>query len=755
MEQAANRERMSSSGNRPRLAGKLLVLAIYLFIFLVYTWPLARHFGTRLLGTPTDNYALAWVLWWWKYAIFHAHSPFYTRLLFYPHGLDLTGVNLMPLLAVPSIPIQMLVGFPATYNLIVMLSLVAGAYLMYVVATRLGLGQTASVLAGFIFGFAPAVMIRALGHLNLVVVFQIPLVLLALLRIRPPTAQRWVPNGLWLGTAMAAAAYVDLQTAFYLLPLLLLWFLREWMRADGRTRWRLLATGTLGGFWFAALLGPFLFRLFPLPVSLGSWNPGADLAAFVTPSYLSTFFGHAVAPVYQHVFPGLQMEAASYLGWTALALAIYGAARCYKKDGNARWWFWMVAVYLVLASGDSLRIWGHPIWVGGMQVHLPLHYLARLPIVSAIDQPTRFVRLAMAGIALLAAYGYQELAHRMAGRQRLVTGVCFALVFLDFLTFPFPLSPGGLAPIFRSVARARGRGSTLYLPLRGNQSSTAEWPMVKLDQPLPTLNFYVGTHFPPADWKAVHACAVTPFLRTFRLWQDGTPLPKGAFESLRLQSRGFINQYRIGRIAVLESAASPAALQGLRFIFGVPGEPAGSGYLFDTSGLLGKPQPAVRGEDSRQVAAVNLMLAYEVHRKLQVRFPEVRNGNTCGLDDLAGMGMKDEFSLDPYKAVYQAQVSSAQCDPQGAADVQKALLQLARGGVLTRPEKYRQALLALRGVYALQGSLRKEYPDWSLKPVCGLASWAASKGVRRWPQYLAPFAQDYTVLNRACSSRVR
>jgi hypothetical protein len=748
---------MSLIGNRPGTTRKWFALAVYSLTCIVYTWPLARYFNTRLLGIPFDNYELAWLLWWWKYALFHGHNPFFTRLVFSPHGLSLIGAELMPAIAVPSIPVQMLAGFPATYNILVMLCLVAGAFLMYVVATRWGLGQAASVLAGFVFGFAPVVMIRALGHLNLAAVFQIPLVLLALTRIKPATAQRWVPNGLWLGSAFAAAAYVDVQTAFYLLPLLLLWFLREFLRADSRNRLRLLMTATLGALWFAALFSPVLLRLFALPFPSRHPNPGGDLAAFVTPSSLSTFFRHSVAAVYKQVFTGGQggqMEEVCYLGWTALALAIYGAAKLYKKDSNVRWWCWVVIVYLVLACGDDLRIWGQPIWLGGFHVRLPFHFLGRLPILAAITEPTRFVRLAMPGIALLAAYGYQELAGRMGGRKQLAAWVCFPLVLLDFSTFPFPLSPGGLPPIYQSVAQARGPGGTLYLPLRG-PSATAEWPMAKMDMPLPTLNFYVGTHYRPDDWQAVRECAVDPMIRTFNLWEDGKSLPEDAMEGLRFESQHFINKYQIGRIAVLKSAATPRVLQGLRFIFGVPGQPVGSDYLFETSGNIGKTAPPLLGENAPVVAAANLLLVYDSHPELQARFPEVRSGNTCGLDDLASVGLAGEPSLVPYQAIYKDQVISAKCSPRGVADVNGALLLFSRSKVLARPEKYRQALLALRGVYALRLNLRKGYPDWSLKSACGLAAWAASSGVRELPQYLAPFAGDYDALNRACSSAVR
>ena len=77
---------MSLIADRAKTTKRLLVLAAYAMTFVVYTWPLALNFNTRLLGIPYDNYGNAWELWWWKYALAHAHNPYFTHLIFFPRG---------------------------------------------------------------------------------------------------------------------------------------------------------------------------------------------------------------------------------------------------------------------------------------------------------------------------------------------------------------------------------------------------------------------------------------------------------------------------------------------------------------------------------------------------------------------------------------------------------------------------------------------------------------------------------------------
>jgi hypothetical protein len=728
---------------------KFLVLAAYACVFAIYTWPLALHINTHLLGVPGDNYVGSWFLWWWKYALEKGVSPFFTSIVFYPHGLNLMGTSSIPLLAIPSIPFQALFGFPAAYNIIALISVALGAYLMYLVALRFGWDQPSAVLTGFVFAFAPVFMIRALGHLNLLASFQIPLVILALQRIEGSTIHRWVLNGLLFGSAMAAAAYVDLGTTLYLVPLTFLWFLREFIRTDNRGRLSIILTGSLGVLCFTGLFSPILFRLSPMPTSPFPLENRADLAAFFVPSGLSPFFHSLVSPLYDRIFGTGPVEGMCYLGWSVLALSLYGIVKGYKKDGDVRWWFWVVIVYLILGIGDTLQVGGGMVSIGKYPLHLPLYFIRKAPVLSSINHSARIIRLAMPGLAWLAGYGFRQFRNRFSGQSVLVTFCCFALVFLDFFTAPFPLAVAGVSPVYQRLRNGHGEG-TLFLPLE-DPGRTAEWPMAKMNMPIPTPNAYIGTHFRQDDWIGFRDYYNAPLIRACVLWEKGTRLGPETMEGLRLETPSFLRRYQIGRIVVLSEAAKPEVLQSLQFITGTQGEAINSDFLFDTGRFLAKNLSPLQGNSRRVVAVANLLLAYDSRSDLQSAYPAVRPDDVCSLAFWASGGISEERSLSPFATTYRELVSTAECNTKAPAEVESALRSLIRKRILPNSDKYLKPLLALRGIYDLRPDLQRVFPDWSQARLCGLAAWAATSGVREAPQILLPFVGDYQDLDRACS----
>lgn len=111
-----------------------VVLLAFFILALVLTYPLILQFGTHVAGDGSDDPALAWNLWWVRYAIFDlGRSPIYTNYLFYPVGLNLAFYTLTYLNAFVSIPIQFAFGLipAANVNLIISFTLSGfGTYLL-------------------------------------------------------------------------------------------------------------------------------------------------------------------------------------------------------------------------------------------------------------------------------------------------------------------------------------------------------------------------------------------------------------------------------------------------------------------------------------------------------------------------------------------------------------------------------------------------------------------------------------------------
>lgn len=73
----------------------LLPLLLYTALALLMTWPLAANFTTAAIGTPAvpgevyDSWQYMWNLWWLKEALLHGHHPYFTPMIYYPHGVPL------------------------------------------------------------------------------------------------------------------------------------------------------------------------------------------------------------------------------------------------------------------------------------------------------------------------------------------------------------------------------------------------------------------------------------------------------------------------------------------------------------------------------------------------------------------------------------------------------------------------------------------------------------------------------------------
>ena len=81
-----------------------LVAALVLFfaVAVASTYPLIWRLGTTLPGPGFgDNITSLWNVWWFRYALQHGQSPYWTPMLFAPFGTQLV----LKTLAVPFKPI--------------------------------------------------------------------------------------------------------------------------------------------------------------------------------------------------------------------------------------------------------------------------------------------------------------------------------------------------------------------------------------------------------------------------------------------------------------------------------------------------------------------------------------------------------------------------------------------------------------------------------------------------------------------------
>ena len=134
------------------------------------------------IGRDTDPPQTMWFFNWWRFAFAHGLNPFITDWVWAPLGINLTWTTCQPLLSILSIPLQLTLGEPATYNLVVALALPLAAFSAFLLCHRVTGAFWPSVVGGYLFGFSPYMLGQVLTHLDLVSVFPVPLIALLTLR---------------------------------------------------------------------------------------------------------------------------------------------------------------------------------------------------------------------------------------------------------------------------------------------------------------------------------------------------------------------------------------------------------------------------------------------------------------------------------------------------------------------------------------------------------------------------------------------
>lgn len=198
-----------------RIRLHLAVLFGYLCVTVAFAWPLPLHFSSTFLGpVDSDLGVYVWNLWVFRHEIVaHGHFPFLTlEILPMTPPVALTLHNYTTAANILAFPLLPLLGIVATFNLLTLLSPVAAAYSMFLLARRLTRDAAASWLAGLAFGFSPFMSARAMEHFSLVQAAPLPVFALVFDRLRSAPSPRL---GVAAGACVAWAFLSDPYYAVY------------------------------------------------------------------------------------------------------------------------------------------------------------------------------------------------------------------------------------------------------------------------------------------------------------------------------------------------------------------------------------------------------------------------------------------------------------------------------------------------------------------------------------------------------------
>src|SRR6202042_2073684 len=151
---------------RGPVAVQLAVLAGFGAAGIAVSWPRVTYLAGRLPATR-DAGSYVWGFWWVARQVEHLGNPWFTRYIDAPAGAQLGLHALMPLPGVVMMPVTVVFGPSASYNLLSVVMPGLLCYAMYRVARLWLPSQVGAIAAGAFFGLSSMLTWRSWYHLNL------------------------------------------------------------------------------------------------------------------------------------------------------------------------------------------------------------------------------------------------------------------------------------------------------------------------------------------------------------------------------------------------------------------------------------------------------------------------------------------------------------------------------------------------------------------------------------------------------------
>ncbi len=488
------------------------VLAGYLLLTLIFTWPLVLNLTTAIPGDSFDGWQNYWNQWWLAQALVdRLVSPLYTDILYAPTGVTLYFHTLNPLNGLITLPIQWVSGLILAYNAVVFISWVLAGYGMFLLARWvLGVRSPAAVwaawLAGLVYTLSPFHMAHLLGHMQVMSLQWLPFYLLYLLRAMRQSrdGRPWLRSALLAGLFLVFNGLSDWYFVLYLFlftGLVIVWqwpaavhrhsrqggTVNGWAAFSLRMLWVAARPALIAGCVFVVLLS---FWLVPMIQEARQFQfmvrPPADLYVlsasvmdFLVPNRLHslwrpqsfTWIGNQIAPISERTIS---------IGYLPLALAVAAAGMAWRK---AFFWWAGALLFFMLALGPQWH-WGNITWesippavAAGQEVAswTPYALLNRLvPFMRISRSVSRFALMVQLCLAVLTAIGLHALLLRWFNPQRrfrsqqlaLLVGAAAAVVLLaEYWVAPYPLSLPDTPAYYSRLAADPDARAVLNLPM--------------------------------------------------------------------------------------------------------------------------------------------------------------------------------------------------------------------------------------------------------------------------------------------------
>jgi hypothetical protein len=385
----------------PYVQGAAAFLSYALVSFLLWGLPIVGRFSRTFVGIGLgDSKLYAWSLVWWPHALIHGMNPFLARVLWAPAGVNVAWVTTLPGPSLAMTPVTLVLGPIVSSNILALLSAPLAGWGAYLLCRRITHSFWPALAGGYLFAFSTYMVGQMRGHLNLTLVFPIPLAAYLVVRRVEGSLSRTKFIAL---LALVLVAEFSVSTEVFLTLGIFGGVALLGALLFGGPELRRVMVPTIGLVGIAylvsmAVVSPYLYYALT-GVPPGSFHDlqhaSADLLSFVVPRY-TTLVGGGTFHQFTEGFQPTAIEDGAYLGLPVLIMLVHFAI---SQRGRRATWALLafVGLAVLFSLGPSLHVHGHPF------LTLPWQLVATTPVVrNALPQRfTMYVWLATAVIAAL------------------------------------------------------------------------------------------------------------------------------------------------------------------------------------------------------------------------------------------------------------------------------------------------------------------------------------------------------------------
>jgi hypothetical protein len=430
-------------------------------VLIVWALPVLGDFAHLRLSNPGDSESFTFSLAWNIHAITSFQNPFFTPNLYAPNGLDLGNAITVPSVSLLVAPVTMLFGATAGFNVAFLLSIFFASWSVYLLARALFGSVIGASIAALLMVVNPYFAGHALGHLNLMWIFGLPL--LAYLFVKSVTGR--LPLG-WLiaitaliiaFTAGASTELVVTQAVFGVIAIAVaLCFAAPDLRA------RIMRSTA----WLA--IGAVVGGLLSLPIVIAAVVSGVPAAPGNPPALYASDLTNTIAPTnlvrwgegpFQTLPPMWLGNGAENTAFLGIPMLIFLAVLAYRVRGRLALGLVTFATIAFIASlGPLLTI------AGKQTIPLPWAITAFIP---GLDHalPGRFSTFVFETILMLIAYAWSQ-----ARLPRIVTAIAVGLTLVLMvpstaaMAFPTPAKDPAFVTSGRLARTLHSGDNVLVLP---------------------------------------------------------------------------------------------------------------------------------------------------------------------------------------------------------------------------------------------------------------------------------------------------